>query len=52
MYYLIGFGAGLVLGVFVIIPGMDEFGVITLDQLKKSYGKVLSCINPFRIFTK
>mgnify|MGYP007073214388 FL=1 len=51
MYYLIGFGIGLLLSVLVIIPGMDEFGVITLHQLKKSYSKLVPNVL-VRIFTK
>ena len=41
MFYLIGFGIGLLVGMLVIIPGMDEFGTITLHQLKKSYSKLV-----------
>lgn len=52
MYYLIGFGIGLVLSVLLLIPSMNEFGEVSLYQLKKSYGKVLSCIGLGRIFTK
>lgn len=51
MFYLIGFGIGLLLSVLVIIPGMDEFGVITLHQLKKSYSKLVPNVL-VRIFTK
>ena len=52
MYYLIGFGSGLVLGLGVLIPSMNEHGEVSFSQLKKSYGKVLSSVNLFRIFTK
>ena len=40
MFYLIGFGIGLVLGLIIIIPGMDRNGDITIDQFKKSYNKL------------
>ena len=40
MYYLIGFGIGLVLSLTLLIPSMDEYGIVSYYQLKKSYSKV------------
>ena len=51
MFYLIGFGIGLLVGMLVIIPGMDEFGTISLYQLKKSYSKLVPNVL-VRIFKK
>ena len=42
MYYLIGFGTGLVLSLTLLIPSMNEHGEVSFYQLKKSYSKLFN----------